>query len=691
MAVTTPHTPPLPLHYLPRPRLDAVWQQAAAHRLILVTAGAGFGKTSFLAEQARKSARPVIWHSLEELDADPATFASRLAGTLRDLDSRSPARAEALAHKAGRLSDSALLASLLRAAIAHDSGIVLLFDDVQHVGQCAEALRFLERLAQALPDSCSMVLSSREPVPMATARLQSLGSVARIGTRDLQFTEEELSSFLLQRFPAAGIQPALVRRLLSETEGWAAGIEILLQASGGSPWAIEEALDRSTQAGAGWFAYFAEEVLGDLDPATREFLRRSSVLPSMEPGLCDRVLGVDDSAARLEALCSRNLFTFPIRRDPPSYRYHHLFREFLKDRLARESDPEEARRLRLRCAEELAAAGAWAEAAMEYAEGGDPRATLAVIERLGEKLLPAGNYRVLRRALESIPDSMLSQHPAALTVLGRMQETHGEWEEARRTYGKAILVARGLAKAELLSLLGQAHIRRGEYGEGERACVEALRQPGRKSAQLRGRVLCLLGVSAGEMGRLAEAERHFDRAIRIFRGIDDASGEGRVLCLLAANVHYYRGDYRRAKEAGRQALVLFQRLGDPHWICHSMMGIAQHAAAAGEPREARDLAERALRLAESLEYRMAEGYCHYTLGICALLARNPAAARMHLGRARQLGEQLGELSLLTWPQLGLAAAHLLEGNRPAAEILAREVLAHTRRGRSPYVEARCYV
>lgn len=286
---------------------------------------------------------------------------------------------------------------------------------------------------------------------------------------------------------------------------------------------------------------------------------------------------------------------------------------------------------------------------------------------------------------------MLSRRPLALSLLGRLREIHGEWEAASRTYNEALgLLPRGGRRAELLSLLAQAHIRRGEYGAGERTCVETLGQPGRKPARLRGRILCLLGVSAGELGRLDEAEKRFREAIRIFRRVGDAAEEARALSLMAANVLFYRGDYRRAKDLGRQALVIFQRLRDQRRICHTMMGIGLHAAAAGEEREARDLAERALRIAESLEYRMAEGYCHHALGRCALLSRNPEGARRHFERARRLGEQLGEQSLLTWPRLGCAEAHLLEGNRRGARTIAEEILGRTRRGKSPYMEGRAY-
>lgn len=680
--------PALPPYYVPRPRLDQLWDRLIDRRLILVTAGAGFGKTSFLSAQAARSARPSVWCSLEDVDSDPSSLLAKLCAAIRASSPRSAKdRPGAERFDPSRVT----LTDLMKSLRDGQGGLVLFLDDVHFVSTSPEALLLLDRLVSALPEASSVVLASREPVGLQTARLRSLGAVGKIDGRDLQFTGEEIEALLRRRFPGIHPEPLLMRRLLEETEGWAAGIEILLQAAGGAQWAMLETLDRSGAHGSCWFDYFAEEVIGRLDAPTRKFLVRSAVLPRMEPGICDRVLETDGSLEILEGLCARSLFTFPIDAERKLFRYHHLFRDFLLERLEREEGREAVRGLRLRSAEALVDAGAWAEAAMAYAEGGDPKATLDLLCRLGESLLAAGKYRVLRRALESVPAELLDRNPAALALLGRLQEIHGEWEDARRIYAKALSqVPRGPQRAGLLELLARTHIRRGEYGAGERACLEALSQPGRKAARLRGRILCLLGVTAGELGRLTESEKRFLEAIRIFRRIEDAREEARAIDLMAANVCYFRGDYCRAKDLGRDALVIFQRLGDQRWICHTLMGIGQHAAAAGEEREARDLSERALRLAENLEYRMAEGYCRNTLGLCALLAHSPEAARQHFEQARCLGEQLGELSLLTWPRLGNAEAHLMEGNRRGAKIIATEILAQTRRGRAPYAEGRCY-
>jgi LuxR family transcriptional regulator, maltose regulon positive regulatory protein len=667
--------PPLPSSYLPRRRLDRRWADCATRRLVLVTAGAGFGKTSFLAEKARGDGRLCIWCSLEEGDADPAAFFARLSVAAMPPTSV-PRRAAAADSSAG----DRLLAEILAPAISGRQRILFVLDDAQVLAGAEEILRFIERWTRLLPEGSSVVVSSREPLGIRTAKLRSQGMVASLGARDLQLDEGEVQALFRLRFPGSELDSRLSRRIVTQTEGWAAGIAILFQAAGGvSSWAIERALEQLARAGSGWFAYFAEEVVSRETPECQQFLLRSSVLPRLDPDVCDAVLGLRHSRSLLEQLAARNLFTFPLGSDPVAYRYHHLFREFLREQLKRRVDPEEVKLLRRRAAEGLAKSGQWAEAAAAYAEVGDPSSTLDVIERYGEQLLAAGQYQAVRRALEDVPHGLLCKHPRALSILGRLQEVLGQWEEAGSTYRNALRCRpKGALRTELMVHLAQIHLRRGRHDAARALCRTALRSSRPPDARLRCSILCLLGLCSAELGRLDEAEEHFGLAHRLARTGRDAIGEGRSLFLLAINVHFFRGDFQKAKDAARRALMIFQKLGDQRRISHTMGVLGYLSMHTAEEREARDLTDGALRLAEALGYRMIEGYCRYTFGKCALLARDPSAAREHFETARRIGDELQEPSLRTLPRMGLAEVAFAEGNRHGARLTAAEALALAR-------------
>lgn len=679
--------PSPPAAYLSRPRLDRAFASWDAMRLVLVTAGAGFGKTSFLAANARRSPRPTFWYALEESDGDIARFGVHIEELARRLGERSALAAVPTDAEYGER----ILAQLVRALHENPNRPILIFDDLQLLGVSPARLRWFERLVRFIPEETTLILAAREPVAIATMKQRARGVVARLGGAELRFTTEEVAALFARHFPRAELAAPLLHRIVEVTEGWAAGIEILFQViDGSSARAVTQALTQIERAGSDWFSYFAEEVIGDLDEQTRDFLLRSAVLPRQEAALCDRVLGMRSSERILSRLSERNLFTFAEGSGPGTYRYHHLFREFLRDQLKQSLEPESLGALQVRAAQVLQDAGQWAEAAAAYAEGDRPSETLKLIERLGEDLLATGQHEVVRRALESIPAEQIAARATALYVLGRLHEIQGRYEEARRVYRQALAAgARGAERIELLMLIARLEMRRGAYEESTRLCKEALQQGGRRKMRQRGRLYDILGVSAAAAGRLDEAESYLNRAREGFRRAEDAEGEGRICYLLAANVYFWRGQFERAKEAARRAVVLFKKRGNPREVCHSLGVLGFVMVAAGELREGRELVTEALRMAERLGYRAIEGYCQYTLGRCAMLARDPVRAPVHLQAALKIGQDVEDMSLQTLPLIATAEVALAQGDHHAARRAASRALKYAREAPDILQEALC--
>ncbi|MFH1277599.1 MAG: BTAD domain-containing putative transcriptional regulator [Candidatus Eisenbacteria bacterium] len=656
-------TPPVPASCVPRPRLDRLREGWTGRRLVLVTAGAGFGKTTFLAEHARASARPVVWYTPDEMDAGVAAFGAHLChglgcggrGREASVDGRDPDQ---------------LLARLARALREAESDVTLVIDDFHLVAGAPGIDRFVEWLARYFPPGGTLILSSREAPTISTMKLRSLGQVAEVGASDLRFTEEETAALFRRRFDGAEIDLELCRRVTARTEGWAAGLAIFFQVlDSPAPHRVEEALSSMSAAGSGWFSYFTEEVLRRLDDETREFLLGTSLLPRLEPALCDRVLGIDGSGKVLERLASRNLFTFRSEGGGNAYRYHHLFREFLRDRLERSWDGAAiGRRLKL-AATALEENGAFAEAVVAWAEAGRNDQALRLVEKLGEDLLAAGRFEVIRRALERMPPGLLDEHPAALLVLGRATEIPGRGEEAEKIYRRALRRAdAGPLRIELMALIAQNLQRRGEHRKCTTLCQKALGEPRPIPARTRGRLLNMLGISACELGRLDEAEAYLEEATLLLR----RSGERDIptFYLLPGNIHYRRGDFQRAKEAARRALLEFKKRKDRRRFCHSLGVLAHVTAEACEVREARALAGEVLRLAEALDYPLMQGYGHMALGRCLRVEGDLRGARECFEAAQGIGERVGETGLRTIPANRLADIALREGNRPRAARLA---------------------
>ncbi len=684
--------PQQPAGYLERDRLARQWRRGAGRRLWVVTAGAGYGKTTFLASRARACEKGCLWYSVDELDHDPSVFLGHLGAVLGIPE---PAAARASLD----LGEPRVLQGML-AAIAHGlqgetSPEMIVLDDLHLLPEHSRTLRFLDRLIRYVPPDCRVVLASREPVGIATGRLQSQGTVARLNARDLAFREKELQELFAMRFPGERLSPSLARRILARTEGWAAGLEVLLQAlEGTSSEAVTDALSRLEAHGSHWFTYFAEEVLQRLDDRMRDFLLRSSVFPRLEPRMCNRVLGIRTSQALLQQAADRNIFTFALTEPGAGYRYHHLFREFLLSRLRVSLPPRKLRVLYRRAAQSLSRGGAWAEAAACLADSGDHVALLELLSKQGEKLLAGGQHQVLERALESVPPGKLRKSPEALMIKGRVLDIRGEWEEAEQCYRRAIKrCTRAGRIAELKDLLAHLLLRRGKYRACLRLSRQLLTELGRRHPNLRGQLLTNMGLAYCEMGRLREGEDAFIEAQRLFRQGGDRAGEGRVFYLLAANVHYRRGEFRRAREAARRAILVFRKIHDPRRLCLSLGVLGFITAVTGSLREARALTHRALRMAEGLEYPVVVGYCHHTFGLCDLLENEYASARGHFTEAVEIADSLGDPALRLMPRLGLAECDWRSGDARAARVerACREILALAQKLGDPLSEARARI
>jgi len=680
--------PALPGFYLPRGRLDRQWAGWRDKRLVLVTAGAGFGKTSFLAANVRNAAGRCLWYSLDELDAGLPAFCGHLLALVSPGNDLPPWAGD---QDDPNFPDRAL-AHLIQCLKSGDAGPRLVLDDLQLVAGSDGILRFLDRLLRFIPEGATLVLASREQLPLTTQKLRSMGTVASLISRDLAFSPAEVQELFHRHFDGARLSGDISRRIIEQTEGWAAGVEIFFQLLEGTSEAlIEASLERMSAAGPGWFAYFTEEVVRKLDPDTRDFLHRSSILPRLDARLCDRVLGRSDSREILEGLCRRGLFTYAASDERDGYRYHHLFREFLRDRLERALDPGELNRLRLQAAGELEQAGAWVEAAAAYAECGDFSSVLGLVDQHGEDLRSSGHYELLRHALEAVPADLLDEHPAALATLGRTNDIRGRWDEAQRLYRRALdLLPAGPRRTELTSLVAKIEMRLGNYEASLSLCGKELEATDRESAPARAKIHCIAGGARCDLGELDHGQRHYLDAISLFRKNGDPRGEGYANYLLAVNVHQFRGEFREAKEAARRSLQIFNRLNDPHRICRGVGVLGFVLACAGEVREARELNAKALMLGRSLEDRMVLGYAHWSLGHCARLADDAAGAREHFHEARRLGDELGEMLLRIYPLIGLAELALEAGDTDEARRHASRALEIAESKEDLLLRSPCY-
>jgi LuxR family transcriptional regulator, maltose regulon positive regulatory protein len=411
VVATKLHVPEPPAGAVPRERL-LERLDVSAHRVVLIAAPAGFGKTVLVTQWLRRSNVPTVWISLDELDNDPRRFLVHIAAAF-----------DSLGDRAGRV------ASLLRGlrAGSQPGRSAELHDALQQLGECTVVLDDLHLLDEdgvlaqlrgllemRLPSLRFLLLTRVDP-PLPLGRLRASGELLEIREQDLRFNTAE-AVLLFNELLTGGLEPELVQRLESRTEGWAAGLRM-------AAIALEQAADRraAVDAFTGSHRYVAdyliEEAVGRQRPAVQQFLMQTSVLPRFTAESCAAVLQDESAPALLAEVEAAHLFVVPLGPERQWFRYHHLFAELLQYRLKR-LHPELADTLHER-------ASRWFEeqgdhvSAVEHAARMTRRDRLAaLLDRHAFQVLSRSEMVTLSRWLHQVPDILLQPWPTLLLSLG---------------------------------------------------------------------------------------------------------------------------------------------------------------------------------------------------------------------------------------------------------------------------------
>lgn len=396
-----------------RPRLLEQLDRGLASSVTIVSAPAGFGKSTMLAVWLEQiSARggddvAVAWLSLDSGDDDPASFWTYVIASLRTIAPDVGTEALALVETPGPIFPQTLLTGLLNDLAGATRELVLVIDDY-HVIESRTVHDGLAFLIANLPPNVHLVLASRVDPPLPLARLRARGDLVEIRAADLRFTAEEASDYLTGAM-GLSLTPQQISTLDDRTEGWIAALQLAALSMRGR----DDIADFVTGfAGDDRYIvdYLVEEVLQNQRPEVRSFLLQTSILGRMNAPLGDAVTRRSDSRAMLEALDRANLFLVPLDDHRHWYRYHHLFAEVLQARLI-EEEPDAAPELHRR-------ASAWHEqhgerdSAIQHALAAADHASAA---RLIEAAMPAmardRREATLRGWMEALPDEIFRTRP----------------------------------------------------------------------------------------------------------------------------------------------------------------------------------------------------------------------------------------------------------------------------------------
>lgn len=399
--------PPRRRSLIPRPQLVAKLNAGLNHRLTLISAPAGFGKTTLVADWLSAVEWRAVWVSLDEDDNDLVQFFTYAAAAVQQVEGVDK-EIQRLLRAPQPASPKSLATALINDCAAALTPFVLVFDDYHVIvdNVIHESVAFL---LDHPPLQLHLVIISRTDPLLPLPRLRARGHMTELRTEDLRFRAAEAAAFLQQHM-GLNLTAKQVAALETRTEGWIAGLQLAALSIQGM---TEEAeitafLADFTGSHRYIFDYLTDEVLAQRPPETKSFLLETAVLDRFNADLCTAVTGNPASQSILHTLESANLFLFPLDDKRQWYRYHPLFADLLRHRLS-QRPKRERDRLHRQAARWFEANGMVDPAVRHYKEAADQESVVRLIKQQGSETLQPGQLSRLQRWLDVLsPDQIQS-------------------------------------------------------------------------------------------------------------------------------------------------------------------------------------------------------------------------------------------------------------------------------------------
>jgi LuxR family maltose regulon positive regulatory protein len=637
---------------VPRPRLREALVRNEGRRLTLVSAPAGFGKTTLLSEwfeDRSEDGRLVAWLSLEEADNDPARFLAYLVSALRSALGEGIGEGVLASLRLPEFPPvEAVVGVLINELADVRDEVTIVLDDyhVIHSGPIHEATSFL---LEHLPENVHLVISSRADPPLPLAKLRARDQVTEIRAAALRFTTEEATAFL-KGVMGLTLSAADVATLEVVTEGWIAALQ-LAALSMRDREDVSGFVETFSGGNRHVLDFLAEEVLERQSEGVREFLLKTSVLERMSAPLCDALTSRIDGQQMLERLEHDNLFLIALDDERRWYRYHHLFADFLRSRLQR-GQPERMRELHRRAAEWYERNG-WTSEAVRHALAAQEHDWAAdLVEQVARKMWFRAEIMTLLGWLEELPEEtrrrrpqLLLQYSAALLWVGRLDDVEPLVQEIERVVGVS-----GEGRDEDLRPSADEPLR--QVLLGFFAAVRSWR------AYLKGEPHGAIALAQRALELLPEKDVEL-RSFAAFR---------------LAEAYRTADDLEAASAAFAETAELGRAAGHEYLVLRAMSRQAKLQMARGRLRKADHVLQRTLRFAverggDSLP---ATGEAYVAVGKLLYEWDELETAARRLKEGIRLAERMGQFDTLVEGYVTLSRLEVAQGNAESALESARE-------------------
>jgi LuxR family maltose regulon positive regulatory protein len=507
--------------FVSRPQLMRRLDEGFNGKLTVVSAPAGYGKTTLVSAWAFECKCPVAWFTLDEEDNDPVRFLTYAITAAQTIKPDLGQEILSLLQSAQPPAIINLLPALINQLDDIQMRFILVLDDY-HVITSPEIHKAITFIIEHQPPQMHLTITTRIDPPLPLPQLRGRGQLTELRQADLRFSEEETVAFLKQS-SSIELPSKDVNTLVNRTEGWIASLQM-------AALSMRNKKDLSSFiAGFGGsheyiVDYFASEILNNLPELVRSFLLKTSFLDQLCGPLCDEVTGQTGGQQMLERLQEANLFLVPLDDEHIWYRYHQLFADFLHKNLY-QNNRMEVPELHLRASQWFEQNELPHQAAEHAFLASDYPRAARLLEIIADPALGRGEHLWLLKRIEKLPEEQMEGHPrlgviraSILTSSGTLRQAEAALQkiEAYTSAHPNSMPIQDYVIGRIVALHAMIAIQKGDADSAKQnaqLALEKLSKGTQREAPWRAELLLALGLSNFAMGDLAEARQNMDLAI----------------------------------------------------------------------------------------------------------------------------------------------------------------------------------
>lgn len=667
---------------LPQRREDILTRQRLLNRFydmidykaILLSAPAGYGKTTLLVDFAHDLAQPICWYTLDASDQDPRVFLERLILSIQRRFPNFGEQSMQALHASSTYAQGApgVIKVIINEIVEKiPQWFVLMLDDYHQLSDAADINMLVANFLSYQTGQCLVIIASRMmPDLPSIIGLVARGGIGGVGAKDMYFQPEEIKDLFVQNY-GAHLTLDKAAELATQSEGWITGLLLTAQ----TMWqGVLNNLVQARNSDQPLYAYLAQEVFEQLSPEIQIFLMLSSTLKEMTADLCEKILALDDAATLLATLEEHNLFV--VRLEEGWYRYHHLFREYLQTRL-RKSDKAQWRTLHCQAAMWFRDHESPEQAVTHYLAVEAFEEAAAIMQTLARSLFINGRLKTLTRWYTALPAQQLKGAPRLTLFQSRAADMAGEWQKA---LDLTELAEQGYRAQQDHLGLAYTFLQRCQIWQKQGKFREALALGEKSLALIERENVPAIYEAYRVIGRIHLAQGNIERSVSCLQKAFDLCHEqgsdyacASIQSSLADGL-WKLGLWEEAIRSKEYVVDTWRRLNNKSVLAGELNDLGFQYYATGKYKQALDLFREALELAHRAGQQRSEAFALVSLGELARDLGTSETAKTYCEEGLSIAAKLGDTFLTAYAQESLGLVYRRQGNTAAAQTAIEQAI-----------------